>query len=40
MPAAGLDWLPGENPLTFEEITRLLRLAVTRLGSPASIHRR
>ncbi|MCB1290688.1 GTP 3',8-cyclase MoaA [Mycolicibacterium sp.] len=32
MPAAGLDWLPGENLLTFEEITRLLRLAVTRLG--------
>lgn len=32
MPAAGLDWLPGEDLLTFDEITRLLRLAVTRLG--------
>ena len=32
MPAAGLDWLPGEQLLTFEELTRLIRLAVTRLG--------
>ncbi|MEZ5131450.1 MAG: GTP 3',8-cyclase MoaA [Mycobacterium sp.] len=32
MPAAGLDWLPGEDLLTFDEINRLLRLAVTRLG--------
>jgi cyclic pyranopterin phosphate synthase len=32
MPAAGLDWLPGEDLLSFDELTRLLRLAVTRLG--------
>ena len=32
MPAEGLDWLPGEDLLTFDELTRLLRLAVTRLG--------
>ncbi|MGI9124459.1 MAG: GTP 3',8-cyclase MoaA [Mycobacterium sp.] len=32
MPAEGLDWLPGEQLLSFEELTRLLRLAVTRLG--------
>ena len=32
MPAEGLDWLPGQELLTFEELTRLLRLAVTRLG--------
>ena len=32
MPAEGLDWLPGRDLLTYEEVTRLLRLAVTRLG--------
>ena len=32
MPAEGLSWLPGDDLLTPEELTRLLRLAVTRLG--------
>jgi cyclic pyranopterin phosphate synthase len=32
MPAEGLDWLPGEQLLSTEELTRLLRIAVTRLG--------
>lgn len=32
MPAEGLDWLPGEDLLTGDELTRLLRLAVARLG--------
>ncbi len=32
MPAAGLDWLPGEQLLTRPELIRLLRLGVTRLG--------
>lgn len=32
MPAAGLDWLPGEQVLAQPELIRLLRLAVTRLG--------
>mgnify|MGYP001806401143 CR=1 FL=1 len=32
MPAEGLDWLPGEELLTGDELTRLLTLAVTRLG--------
>ncbi|WP_313672981.1 GTP 3',8-cyclase MoaA [Mycolicibacterium sp.] len=32
MPAQGLDWLPADDLLSFEETTRLLRLAVTRLG--------
>jgi len=32
MPAAGLDWLPGDELLTPDELSRLLRLAVTRLG--------
>jgi cyclic pyranopterin phosphate synthase len=32
MPAEGLDWLPGKDLLTKEELTRLLTLAVTRLG--------
>lgn len=32
MPAEGLSWLPGESLLTVDELTRLLRLAVTRLG--------
>jgi cyclic pyranopterin phosphate synthase len=32
MPAEGLDWLPGDELLTYDELTRLLALAVTRLG--------
>lgn len=32
MPAEGLAWLPSDDLLTFEELTRLLRLAVARLG--------
>ena len=32
MPAEGLDWLPGEDLLSTDELTRLLRIAVTGLG--------
>jgi cyclic pyranopterin phosphate synthase len=32
MPAEGLDWLPREQLLRPEELIRLLRIAVTRLG--------
>jgi cyclic pyranopterin phosphate synthase len=32
MPAQGLDWLPADDLLSFDELARLLRLAVTRLG--------
>ncbi|AKK10886.1 GTP 3',8-cyclase MoaA [Corynebacterium uterequi] len=32
MPAEGLDWLPKESTLTDEEIIRLIRIGVTRLG--------
>ena len=32
MPAEGLQWLPGDDLLAPDELTRLLRLAVTRLG--------
>ncbi|MCV7241114.1 GTP 3',8-cyclase MoaA [Mycolicibacterium celeriflavum] len=32
MPAEGLDWLPVERLLRPDELTRLLRIAVTRLG--------
>ena len=32
MPAEGLDWMPGEQLLSVDELTRLLRIAVTRLG--------
>jgi len=32
MPAEGLDWMPGGQLLTSAELTRLLRIAVTRLG--------
>ncbi len=32
MPAEGLAWLPGEETLTDEEVVRLVRIAVTRLG--------
>jgi cyclic pyranopterin phosphate synthase len=32
MPAEGLDWLAGDQLLTADELTRLLRIAVTKLG--------
>jgi cyclic pyranopterin phosphate synthase len=32
MPAEGLDWLPGEQLLRPNELTRLIHVAVTRLG--------
>jgi GTP 3',8-cyclase len=32
MPAAGLDWLPGEQLLRSDELARLMKIAVTRLG--------
>ena len=32
MPAEGLDWLPGNQLLRADELTRLLRIAVTSLG--------
>ncbi len=32
MPAEGLDWLPGDELLSRDELTRLLDMAVTRLG--------
>ncbi|MCP9271588.1 GTP 3',8-cyclase MoaA [Mycolicibacterium arenosum] len=32
MPAEGLDWLPGDELLTTAELTRLIGIAVTRLG--------
>lgn len=32
MPAAGLNWLPGETLLRPDELARLMRIAVTRLG--------
>ncbi|CAJ1496638.1 GTP 3',8-cyclase MoaA [[Mycobacterium] burgundiense] len=32
MPAEGLDWLPDDRLLSAEELQRLLRIAVTRLG--------
>lgn len=32
MPAEGLDWIPTEDTLTFEEVVRLLRVAVEQLG--------
>ena len=32
MPADGLDWLPAERLLRPDELIRLLRLGVTRLG--------
>jgi len=32
MPAEGLDWLPRDEVLTNEEIIRLIRVGVTRLG--------
>jgi GTP 3',8-cyclase len=32
MPAEGLDWLPGEDVLTDDEVMRLIEIAVGRLG--------
>jgi len=32
LPAEGLDWLPRAELLTDDEIIRLVRIAVTRLG--------
>ena len=32
MPAEGLDWMSGDQLLSVDELTRLLRIAVTRLG--------
>jgi GTP 3',8-cyclase len=32
MPAEGLSWLPGPDVLTDDEVVRLVRVAVTRLG--------
>jgi len=32
MPAEGLDWMPGEQVLTDDELIRLMRIAVERLG--------
>lgn len=32
MPAEGLDWLPGEDVLTDDEVVRLIDIAVTKLG--------
>jgi GTP 3',8-cyclase len=32
MPAEGLDWLPGESVLTDDEVSRLVRIGVQRLG--------
>lgn len=32
MPPEGLTWLPADDLLSFDELARLLRLAVTRLG--------
>jgi cyclic pyranopterin phosphate synthase len=32
MPAEGLDWLPGSQLLSAAELSRLLRIGITRLG--------
>ncbi|QIX26773.1 GTP 3',8-cyclase MoaA [Nocardioides sp. JQ2195] len=32
MPAEGLDWLPGEEVLTDDEVLRLIHIATSRLG--------
>ncbi|GJF08410.1 GTP 3',8-cyclase [Mycolicibacterium cyprinidarum] len=32
MPAEGLDWMPGDHKLRPDELAKLLRIAVTRLG--------
>jgi len=36
MPAEGLDWLPGPALLTDDEVSRLISVAVRRLG-PAGV---
>ena len=35
MPAEGLDWLPGDDVLTDDEVVRLIRIGVERLGITA-----
>jgi cyclic pyranopterin phosphate synthase len=35
MPAEGLDWLPNEQVLTDDEVVRLIRIGVERLGITA-----
>ncbi len=32
MPAEGLDWMPGEDQLTDDEVVRLIGVAIERLG--------
>ena len=32
MPPEGLEWLPGDEVLTGDEVVRLIRIGVTRLG--------
>ena len=32
MPAEGLDWMPGEDQLTDDEVVRLIAVAIQRLG--------
>ena len=32
MPAEGLDWLPGDDVLTDDEVVRLIRVGIERLG--------
>ena len=32
MPAEGLDWLPGDDILTDDEVVRLIEVGVRRLG--------
>lgn len=32
MPAEGLDWIPGEDVLTDDEMIRLITIGITRLG--------
>src|ERR1700677_1637119 len=34
MPPEGLDWLPSPDQLTDDEVVRLVRVAVERLGGP------
>ena len=41
MPAEGLDWLPGAEVLTDDEIVRLITIGVERLGHhDRTAHRR
>ena len=32
MPSEGLDWMPGDQALSDDEVVRLVRVAVTQLG--------